>query len=94
MVRFRFEIIDLLQVDEMDLRQFVNLFRPVGSTALFVRRGGEVFCESLEEDFARLLQGSDGSRSPQEIFDGSVNRQEGEEFIEFAVSEGILLPPE
>ncbi|MDY6848116.1 MAG: radical SAM protein [Geoalkalibacter sp.] len=93
-VRFRFEIIDLLQVDEMDLRQFVNLFRPVGSTALFVRRGGEVFCESLEEDFARLLQGSDGSRSPQEIFDGSVNRQEGEEFIEFAVSEGILLPPE
>jgi hypothetical protein len=40
------------------------------------------------------LQDSDGSRSPQEIFDGSVNRQEGEEFIEFAVSEGILLPPE
>jgi radical SAM superfamily enzyme YgiQ (UPF0313 family) len=93
-VRFRYEIIDLLQVDEMDLRQFVNLFRPVGSTALFLRRGGEIVCESLEEDFARLLQGSDGSRSPQEIFDGSVNRQEGEEFIEFAVSEGILLPPE
>ncbi len=93
-VRFRFEIVDLLQVEEMDLDQFINLFRPVGSTALFIRRGSEVYCESLEEDFAKLLQGSDGGRSPRDIFAGSINRREGEEFVEFAVSEGILLPPE
>lgn len=94
LVRFRYEIIDLLQVEEMDLEQFTNLFRPVGSAALFVRRGNEVYCESLEEDFAKLLDHSDGSRSPREIFAGSINRREGEEFVDFAVSEGILLPPE
>ena len=93
LVRFRYEIIDLLQVEEMDLDQFINLFRPVGSAALFARRGAEVYCESLEEDFAKLLQGSDGKSSPREIFAGSINRREGEEFVEFAVSEGILLPP-
>lgn len=93
LVRFRYEIIDLLQVEDMDLEQFTRLFRPVGSAALFVRRGGEVYCESLEEDFAKLLENSDGSRSPREIFAGSINRREGEEFVDFAVSEGILLPP-
>ncbi|MDO3377724.1 B12-binding domain-containing radical SAM protein [Geoalkalibacter halelectricus] len=93
LVRFRYEIIDLLQVEEMDLEQFTNLFRPVGSAALFIRRGSEVYCESLEEDFAKLLHGSDGSHSPREIFAGSINRREGEEFVEFAVTEGILLPP-
>jgi radical SAM superfamily enzyme YgiQ (UPF0313 family) len=93
LVRFRYEIIDLLQVEDMDLEQFTNLFRPVGSTALFVRRGSEVYCESLEEDFARLLQESDGQKTPRDIFSGSINRREGEEFVDFAVSEGILLPP-
>lgn len=94
LVRFRYEIIDLLQLEDMDLEQFTNLFRPVGSTALFVRRGAEVYCESLEEDFARLLQESDGYKSPRDIFSGSINRREGEEFVDFAVSEGILLPPQ
>ncbi|WP_305041399.1 B12-binding domain-containing radical SAM protein [Geoalkalibacter sp.] len=94
LVRFRYEIIDLLQVEDMDLEQFTRLFRPVGSAALFARRGNEVYCESLEEDFAKLLDHSDGSRSPREIFAGSINRREGEEFVDFAVSEGILLPPE
>jgi radical SAM superfamily enzyme YgiQ (UPF0313 family) len=92
LVRFAYEVIDLLEMGEPDLEQFTELFRPVGSVALFARRGTEVFCESLQEDFLKLLEGSDGSRSPREIFAGSLSRAQGEEVVSFAVAEGLLVP--
>lgn len=93
LVSFRYEILDLLEMSEVDLEQFASLFRPVGSMAIFLRRGDEVFCESLEEDFLKLLQGSDGKRTPEQIFGGSIGRAEGEEIVEFALAEGFLRPP-
>jgi hypothetical protein len=81
-------------MSEPDLESFTALFRPVGSVALFVRRGAEVVCESLQEDFLKLLEGSDGTRSPQEIFAGSLSRTLGEEIVAFAVAEGLLVPGE
>lgn len=92
LVRFAYEILDLLEMAEPDLERFAALFRPVGSVALFVRRGAEVVCESLQEDFLKLLEGSDGSRSPREIFAGSLSRTQGEEIVSFAVAEGLLVP--
>jgi radical SAM superfamily enzyme YgiQ (UPF0313 family) len=92
MVSFSYEILDFLETGGIDLEQFSSMFRPVGSVALFFRRNFEVFCESLEEDFFKLLQGSDGKRSPGEIFAGSISRREGEEIVEFAVAEGFLIP--
>jgi len=56
-----------------------------------LRRNDEVVCESLQEDFYRLLQGSDGVRTPEEIFAGGIDRREAEEILEFATSEGILV---
>jgi hypothetical protein len=94
LVPFSYEIIDLLETGGVDLEQFSSMFRPVGSVALFFRRDFEVFCESLEEDFFKLLQGSDGTKSPGEIFAGSISRREGEEIVEFAVAEGFLIPAE
>lgn len=92
LVSFTYEILDLLEMGEVDLETFADLFRPVGSIALFFRRGGQAFCESLEEEFLRLLQGCDGRRSPREIFAGSLVRQEGEEIVAFSVAEGLLVP--
>lgn len=92
LVSFSYEIIDLLEAGGVGLEQFSSMFRPVGSVALFFRRNFEVFCESLEEDFFKLLQGSDGTKSPEEIFAGSISRREGEEIVEFAVAEGFLIP--
>ena len=94
MAAFSYEILDFLETGGIDLEQFSSMFRPVGSVALFFRRNFEVFCESLEEDFIKLLQGSDGKRSPGEIFAGSISRREGEEIVEFAVAEGFLIPLE
>ncbi len=93
LVSFSYELFELQEMgEEADLQEFVALFRPVGSTALFLRRAEQVVCESLEEDFLKLLQGSDGTRTPSQIFGGSIGRREGEEFVEFAVAEGILVP--
>lgn len=92
LVPFSYEILNLLEMGEVDLLQLTDLFRPVGSVALFLRRGDEVICESLEEDFLTLLRGCDGRRTPEEIFAGSISRAEGEEIAVFAVGEGLLVP--
>jgi len=94
LVSFRYEIVDLMEMGEADLEQFASMFRPVGSVAAFFRQAGEVFCESLTEDFSRLLRGSDGTLTPEEIFAGSLARRDAEEIIEFALAEGFLMPPE
>ncbi len=92
MVPFTYEILDLLEMEELQLEELASLFRPVGSVALFMRRDNEVFCESLSEEMLRLLKLSNGCVSPKEIFAGSLPQETGEELVEFAVSEGLLQP--
>jgi radical SAM superfamily enzyme YgiQ (UPF0313 family) len=92
LVPFAYEILDLLEVEEMQMDEFASLFRPVGSVALFMRRENEVFCESLSEEMLRLLKESDSRLSPKEIFAGSLSQATGEELVEFAVHEGLLQP--
>jgi tRNA A37 methylthiotransferase MiaB len=92
LVPFAYEILDLLEMEGMFLEEMTNLFRPVGSVALFMRRDNQVFCESLGEEMLQLLRQSDGRLSPREIFAGSVSQATGEELVQFAVSEGLLYP--
>lgn len=92
LVHFNFEILELMEMTSPDLEQISALFRPLGSFALFLRRGNEVICESLSEDFAKLMRESDGKRSPAEIFAGSIPKEEGMELVDFALVEGLLLP--
>ncbi len=92
LANFTYEITDMMETGEIPLEQFAELFRPVGSTAIFMLRGDEVMCESLDEDFARLLSGCDGSRTPKEIFAGALPLQEVEELARFAAGEGLVVP--
>ena len=91
LVPFSYEILDLQEMGEVDLEEFVTLFRPVGSTALFMRRGEEILCESLEEDFLTLLRNCDGVKSPEQIFSGSVSESSGSEVVRFAIAEGLIV---
>ncbi len=90
LVPFAYEILDLLEMEEMQLEEIATLFRPVGSVALFMRRDNEVFCESLSEEMLRLLKHSNGNMSPKDIFAGSLSQATGEELVQFAVLEGLL----
>ncbi|RMF43745.1 MAG: hypothetical protein D6751_10000, partial [Deltaproteobacteria bacterium] len=92
LVPFHYEIIDLLDLEGANLSEISEFLRPVGSNALFIRRGPEVWCESLEEDFYRLLRSSNGRTSPQQIFAGSVEPDQGLEMLAFALAEGLLVP--
>ena len=92
LVAFVYEILDLLEMEGMHLEEMTELFRPVGSVALFMRRDNQVFCESLGEEMLRLLKQSDGRSSPKEIFAGSLPAATGLELVEFAVNEGLLEP--
>ncbi|MDH3454950.1 MAG: DUF4080 domain-containing protein, partial [Desulfuromonadales bacterium] len=90
LVPFAYEILDLLDMEQMELEEIASLFRPVGSVALFMRRDNEVFCESLSDEMLRLLKQSNGSLSPKDIFAGSLSQATGVELVQFAVSEGLL----
>ena len=90
LVPFAYEILDLLDMEQMELEEIASLFRPVGSVALFMRRDNEVFCESLSDEMLRLLKQSNGSLSPKDIFAGSLSKATGVELVQFAVSEGLL----
>ncbi len=92
LVPFAYEILDLLEMEDMQLDEIADLFRPVGSVALFMRRDNEVFCESLGEEMLLLLKRSNGSLSPKDIFAGSVSETTGVELVQFAASEGLLQP--
>ncbi len=93
LVPFAYEILDFMEMEGVQFEELANLFRPVGSVALFMRRDNEVICESLGEDLLRLLQQSNGTLTPREIFAGSLSRTTGMELVEFAVSEGLLQTP-
>lgn len=61
------------------------------SYGIFMCQGGQPMIEALQEDFARLLLGSNG-RKPAEQLLRRFARDEAEELLHFAVTEGILLP--
>lgn len=92
MARFNYEIYDILESGDIDLREFADCFVADGSCAVIYPRGNEVFTESLIEPYYRLLGGLDSKRSPREIAAGiGLPADEAASFLEFAVAEGIVV---
>lgn len=89
LVAFNYELDELTSMDGLTLEDAYQVLNPSGSTGIFIRRGDEVLCESLQEDFARLLQDSDGTRTPAEILP-EYPPAEGLELLSFALEEGLL----
>lgn len=91
---FNYEIVDLLEAGEVDLREFTSCFALSGSWAVIYPRGGEVFTESLIEPYFRLLERLDGRTPTGKIAaDLGVPAAEAASFMEFAAAEGIVLWP-
>lgn len=91
LARFNYEIFDLLESGEIDLRSFAECFTPVGSHAVIYPRGGEIFTESLIEPHFELLQRLDGHSSARDIAALlRIPADEAASFLEFAAAEGII----
>ena len=91
---FYYEVAELGEQWEIDLIEYYELVAPCPSHGLFIKRGGEVFCESIDNIFALLLTNSTGQQTPAQIFANipeDVNDAEFTELVIFAVNEGLLV---
>lgn len=92
---FSYEIVDLLEAGEVDLREFTDCFSPAASWAVIYPRAGEVFTESLVEPYFRLLERLDGRTPAGEIAAAlAIPVDEAASFLEFAAAEGIARIPD
>lgn len=90
---FQYEILDILESGELELRSFCQHYAPNGSWAVIYPRSDGIYTESLIEPYYQLLQQSDG-RTPCGHLVEKLNIPDDEalSFLEFAVAEGILIP--
>lgn len=92
---FVYPVDELRDVDELDLVELYETMQPCASTGLFLRRGEQVICESIDDIFATLLIHSDSGHTPKQIltpFAAALSQQECLELVDFALHEGLLVP--
>lgn len=93
LARFSYDILDLLEAGEPDLKRICGVLRPVGSFAVIYPRSAEVATESLAEPYFRLLEMLDGAAPAGPIASSlSIPAAEAREFLAFALKEGIVIP--
>ena len=92
--RFNYEIFDILEAGEIELREFAACFSPSPSCAVIYPRAGEVFTESLIEPYFMLLERLDGTAPAGDIAASlDIPAPEAVSFLEFAAAEGIIQWP-
>jgi len=91
MVTFNYEILDILESCEPDLRKLSDMAARTGSwTAIYPAADG-IRTESLIEPYYRLLEGLDGKTPGGQVAAKlGIPEDEAVEFLEFAVLEGII----
>jgi radical SAM superfamily enzyme YgiQ (UPF0313 family) len=91
LARFSYEINDLLEVGDVDLREICACFSPNPSWAVIYPRGNDIFTESLLEPYFLLLEGLDGSCRAGDVASRlGLSGEEVAEFLDFAAAEGIV----
>lgn len=91
---FNFDVDDVAMLADVDMIEFNELEDQVGSTGLFLRRGEEVYCESIDDVFATLLRNSDGTETASTVlapFAMALTNEDFAELVYFAASEGLLI---
>jgi hypothetical protein len=94
LAHFHYEIFDLLESGEVDLREFADCFTPNGSCAAIYPKAGEVFSESLITPYFQLLERLDGATPVGNVAAAlRIPPDETRSFLEFTTAEGITLLP-
>lgn len=89
---FNYEILDILESYEPDLRKLSEIAAKTGSWAAIYPAVDGIRTESLIEPYYRLLENLDGKTPCRQIAAKlGVPEDEAVEFLEFAVLEGIIV---
>ncbi len=94
LVRFRYEILDILEAGEPQIARFVVRVSPTGSQAALYPHADGVRTESLIEPYFLLLQRLDGGTPSGRIAaELGLPEEDTLSFLGFAVAEGIVTIP-
>ncbi len=88
---FHFALEDLEMVGGEPLETIFKQLTPEPEHAIFLRQQGEVIIESLDADFAILLNRAREEKRTEQLLQG-LDRQSAAELFDFAVTQGLLLP--
>jgi hypothetical protein len=88
---FHYEILEILETGAADVGIISTSLRQTGSWAIIYPTAAGVFTESVSEAYSRLLEMLDGSLTAGEAAGRlGIPAAEAVEFMEFAVTEGIV----
>jgi hypothetical protein len=89
---FHYDILELLDAGEPDLRLLARRLHPCGSHAVIYACCGEIRTESLPEPCYRFLKRLDGEALPRVIAaDLAVSADDADRLLRFALAEGVIL---
>ncbi|NOQ42221.1 MAG: hypothetical protein GQ563_06950, partial [Desulfuromusa sp.] len=91
--RFHFALEDLEMVGGESLEKIFKQLTPEPGYAIFLRQQGEVMIESLDDDFSRLLNRASEEVTTEQLLRG-FDPHSAEELLDFAITQGLLLPVE
>ncbi len=89
--RFNYDLEELEEVGGEKLSWLVKQLRKEVSFGIFLRQQGQPLVESLDPEFARILLKADGHQTAKKLLK-EADLQSGTELLQFAVSQGLLLP--
>lgn len=92
MARFHYEILDIIEFGEPDIRAMSKLLKPMGATAIIYPRGNAVCTESIDDSYYRLLESLDGVTAAGDLaIRAGINGDHAVEFLSFALKEGFVV---
>jgi len=91
---FSYDILEVLEMENGDLRMLAKALSRKGSTAVIYPKNGEILTESLHALYFRLLERLDTARSAGEIAaELGIPADDAADFLRFALAEGIVVIP-
>ncbi|MEA3543818.1 MAG: B12-binding domain-containing radical SAM protein [Thermodesulfobacteriota bacterium] len=90
---FHFALEDLEMAGGASLEEIAKQLLPEPGDAIFLRQQGEVMIESLDADFAQMLNRAREVKTTQQLL-RDLDPQAADELFNFAVTQGLLLSVE
>lgn len=82
LIDFKYDLVEALATSEINLPQWLRSLEKTPTSALMLRRGGQVMCEAISPEFANFL------RHPNDL--RGRKRTEQAEFREFSWQQGLV----